>query len=240
MQTWSLRPCKRELCGEQIMRWRRLDTPTIFWFQKHCIDPTMVSLFFAFLMMALLTVCRACACVWAPHWSRLNSMAGYYGHFLAYTCDSLVPLSFLYSVKLPPRLNSSVFLSCTFTYAAKHNWGKTSNYTDLSHFTTTLKLALNATCQTYCVCMLSCFSHIRLFAIPCTVACQTPLSMGFSRQEYWSGLPCSPLGDLPGPGNKPMSAVSPAFAGRFFTTSAIWESQLSYVLYSYILNPFTF
>ena len=44
--------------------------------------------------------------------------------------------------------------------------------------------------------MLSCFSHVQLFAIPWTVACQAPLSMGVSRQEYWSGLLCPPPGDL--------------------------------------------
>ena len=48
-----------------------------------------------------------------------------------------------------------------------------------------------------------------------TAACQSPLSMGFSRQEYWSGLPFPSAGDLPDPGFKP---VSPALAGRFFTT----------------------
>ena len=48
--------------------------------------------------------------------------------------------------------------------------------------------------------ILSCFSHVQLFAILRTVACQAPLSIGFSRQEYWSGLPCLPPGDLPNPG----------------------------------------
>ena len=67
------------------------------------------------------------------------------------------------------------------------------------------------------VCMLS-----RLFGIPWTVAHQTPLSIGFSRQEYWSGLPCPPLGDLLDPGIKPSSLVSSALADRFFTTSATW------------------
>ena len=51
--------------------------------------------------------------------------------------------------------------------------------------------------------MLSSFSHIQLFATLWTVARQAPLSMGFSRQEYWTGLPCSPPGDLPDPGIKP-------------------------------------
>ena len=47
---------------------------------------------------------------------------------------------------------------------------------------------------------------------------QAPLSMGFSRQEYWSGLPHPPPGDLPHPGIKPVSLMSPALVGRFFTT----------------------
>ena len=76
---------------------------------------------------------------------------------------------------------------------------------------------------------LSHFSFVRLFVTLCTVASQDPLSMGFSRQECWSGLPCSPPGDLPGgsskPGTKPMSLMFPALAGRFFTTSATWEAQ---------------
>ena len=53
--------------------------------------------------------------------------------------------------------------------------------------------------------MLSCLSHARLFATPWTVAHQAPLSTGFSRQEYWSGLLCPPPGDLPNPGIKPGS-----------------------------------
>ena len=55
---------------------------------------------------------------------------------------------------------------------------------------------------------------------PCTAAHQAPLSMGFSRQEYWSGLPFSPPGDLPDPRIKP---TSPALAVGFFTTSSVWE-----------------
>ena len=54
---------------------------------------------------------------------------------------------------------------------------------------------------------------------PWTVARQAPLSMGFSRQEYWSGLPLPPPGDLPHPGNEPASLGSPALAGRFFPTT---------------------
>ena len=57
-------------------------------------------------------------------------------------------------------------------------------------------------------------SRVRLFATPWTVAHHAPLSIGFSRQEYWSGLPFHSPEDLPNPGIEP---VSPAFAGRFFT-----------------------
>ena len=55
------------------------------------------------------------------------------------------------------------------------------------------------------VCMLNHFSRIQLFVTLWPVAHQAPLSMGFSRQEYWSGLPCPPPGDLPDPGIKPGS-----------------------------------
>ena len=57
---------------------------------------------------------------------------------------------------------------------------------------------------------------VQLFDTPGTAACQAPLSLGFSRQEYWSGLPCPPLEDLPNPGIKPASLMSPALAGGFF------------------------
>ena len=66
---------------------------------------------------------------------------------------------------------------------------------------------------------LSC-SVVTDFATPWTVARQAPLSMGFSRQEYWNGLPFPPPRDLPDPGMEPMSLVSPVLAGRFFTTTA--------------------
>ena len=66
--------------------------------------------------------------------------------------------------------------------------------------------------------------HVRLFAIPWTVDCQAPLSMGLSRQEYWRGLPCPPPGDPPDPGVKPSYLMSLALAGGFFTTRATWEA----------------
>ena len=71
-------------------------------------------------------------------------------------------------------------------------------------------------------CMLSHFSHV--FVTRWTIAHQAPLSMGFSRQEYWSGLPCPPPGDLPNPGIELMPLRSPAVAGGFFTTSATYDA----------------
>ena len=68
------------------------------------------------------------------------------------------------------------------------------------------------------VCVLSCFSHVRLCVTLWTIAGQTPLSTEFSRQEYWSDLPCPPPGDLPNAGIKHTSVMSPALASGFFTT----------------------
>ena len=62
-------------------------------------------------------------------------------------------------------------------------------------------------------------SHVRLFATPWTIAHQVPLTMGFSRQEYWSGLPFPTPGDLLDPGFKPTSLSSPALTCRLFTTA---------------------
>ena len=72
--------------------------------------------------------------------------------------------------------------------------------------------------------VLSRFSCVQLFSSLWSVARQAPLSMGFSRQEYWSGLPCPPPGDLPDPGIEPASVMSPALTGKLFTTSATWEA----------------
>ena len=73
------------------------------------------------------------------------------------------------------------------------------------------------------VCVLSCFSRVRLFVTLWTVAHQAPLSMGFSRQEHWSVLPCPPPRDLPNPGIEPFFLMSPALAGGYFTTSTTRE-----------------
>ena len=69
------------------------------------------------------------------------------------------------------------------------------------------------------VCMLS-----HALCNPWTVALQAPLSMGFSRQEYWNRLPCPPSDDLPNSGIEPVTLMSPALASRFFTTSTTLEA----------------
>ena len=74
-----------------------------------------------------------------------------------------------------------------------------------------------------CVCIVQPLSRVQLFATPWTLACQAPLSMGFPKEEYWSGLPLPPPGDPPSPGMEPLS---PALAGRFSTLSP--QSSVSY------------
>ena len=76
--------------------------------------------------------------------------------------------------------------------------------------------------------MLSHFSRVQLFVTLRSAACQAPLSMGFSRQKYWSGLPC-PLPGNPDPGIKPESLMSPALESRFFITGKAKESTTWYV-----------
>ena len=77
------------------------------------------------------------------------------------------------------------------------------------------------------VSVLSPFSHVQLFATLWTVAHQAPLSTGFSRQEYWSGLPFPSPGDLPDPGIEPTSFMPLTLAGGFFTTSTTWKARPS-------------
>ena len=75
----------------------------------------------------------------------------------------------------------------------------------------------------FVACMLKSLQSCPDLCDPLDVAHQAPLSMGFSRQEYWSGSPCPPPVDLSDPGIKPASLKSPALAGNFFTTSASLE-----------------
>ena len=75
------------------------------------------------------------------------------------------------------------------------------------------------------VCALHWVRRVWLFVTPWTVAPQAPLSVGFPRQEHWSGLLCLPLGIVPTPGSNLHLLTSAAMAGRFFITNATWEAQ---------------
>ena len=90
----------------------------------------------------------------------------------------------------------------------------------------------------FCLCYVA--SVVSDSATPWTVAHQALVSMGFSREEYWSGLPCPPLGDLPNPGIEPKSLMSPVLASGFFTSSATREAPF-FVCFicSFILILFT-
>ena len=90
--------------------------------------------------------------------------------------------------------------------------------------------------QLYLLCCWEVTQSCPTFEIPWTVAHQALLSMGFSRQEYWSGLPCLPPGDLPNPGIELPSLTSPALADGFFTTSATWEAHVYSVLHAHFLG----
>ena len=78
-------------------------------------------------------------------------------------------------------------------------------------------------------------NRVRLFAIPWTAGRQAPLSMEFTRQEHWGGLPFSPSGDLSHPGTEPESPASPALAGRFFTTEPPGKPMSNTILIQFFL-----
>ena len=113
-----------------------------------------------------------------------------------------------------------------------HSWDKPCLYMIYYPFYILLGLTCHSlfTTQHMYSCMRLVFglvlSCVRFFVTPWTVAHQAPLSMGFSRQDYWSGLPFPSPGDLPSPGVKPISLVSPALEGGFFTTGGTWEVLL--------------
>ena len=83
--------------------------------------------------------------------------------------------------------------------------------------------------------VLSHFNHVQLFMTLWTVAHQAPLSMGFSRQEYWNGLPCPPPRDLLNPGIEPVSLKSPALTGNFFTAEPPGKPKSDYFFFLIIL-----
>ena len=127
------------------------------------------------------------------------------------------PLSLWRSSHMPPR-TPAPSLSARSLHSC---WRVASSALQLRVYPGAVSLGVTAG---YCASVgpvtwvLSRFSCVRLCATPWTAACQAPLSMGFSRQGYWSGMPFPPPGDLPDPGIKPVSLRSPVLAGGFFTT----------------------
>ena len=87
--------------------------------------------------------------------------------------------------------------------------------------------------------LLSWFSPVQLFVTPWTVACQAPLSLGFSRQEYCCGLPCPPPADLPKPMIEPTSPVAPALQVDSLPLSHLGSSQFCVCIYIHTSGPIT-
>ena len=107
----------------------------------------------------------------------------------------------------------------------QHHSSKASILWCSAFFTVQLSHPYMTTGKTIALTRRSYFSRVQLIVTLWTVACQAPLSMGFSRQEYWSGLSCPPSGDLPDLGIKPASLLSPALAGGFLTTEPPGKPQ---------------
>ena len=126
-----------------------------------------------------------------------------------------------------PSLNSSLLSSCNLSFSLSLPIGMGSNICVTCYLRISLSFLF----------MSSHFSHVWLFVTPWTVAFKASLSMGFSRQEYWSGLPCPLPGDLSYPGIKPVSLVSPALAGRFFTSSVFVHLAYVFITRAFVKLP---
>ena len=105
-----------------------------------------------------------------------------------------------------------------------------NNYYDYTYLQFIYFIAIKYSNVQTSVCVLS---HVQLFAASWTVACQAPLSVEFSRQEYQKGLPFPPPEDLPDQGIKPTSAASPALAGGFFTLSYLGSPYIPQLIYHF-------
>ena len=151
-------------------------------------------------------------------WSHLQGITPMIGFYLLFHCSLLAKVQ---------------KIACGFQYLENHRGFPVK---DLHHVLSWLLKSTHwrfilwdgKAVRSLCVCVLSRFSHVQLSVTIWTVAHQAPLSMEFSRQEYWSGLPCPPPGDLPDPGIEPKSLMSPALAGAFFTTSTACQAAIMF------------
>ena len=116
------------------------------------------------------------------------------------------------------------------------NWRKISHLLLPPSHTSFYTKCLLRLCSDGCVCVCAqSVSHVQLFSTPWTVSHEAPLSMEFSRQEYWSRLPFPPARDLPDPEIQTTSAMSPALAGMSFYLCVTWETHIS-VLNTCLIN----
>ena len=139
--------------------------------------------------------------------------------------ESIQPFTAKYDVSCSFPISSwSLNTSVTFSRCLYQNF----IFTNMTKHCSLLLESLQTLLTSHILpCMLSHFSRVWLFATPWTAAHQAPLSMGFSRQDYWSELLCSPPGDLPSPGIEPTSLMSPALPGGFFGIT--WEAPFLYI-----------
>ena len=114
-----------------------------------------------------------------------------------------------------------IFKNCSYSVPFKDNWSSIQD--QRSKVLRIIKINTGL----YSVCVLSHFNRVWLFTTPWTIARQAPLSMGFSSQEYWSGLPCLPSGVLPNTGSNQtlLRFVHWQTFFFFFTISATWETS---------------
>ena len=164
---------------------------------------------------------------------RMNEISGLLGNTFPWDLKYLSSYFLITSTEILPYrflvINSQIKLKANQVSTKIKEMGQISYNTFFPDTKVLLKMYI---CVYVCyrfvyinhVYVLSHFSCVWFFATPWTVACQAPLSMGFSRQDYWSGLPCPPPGGLPNPGIKPKSRLSAVSAGRFFTTSTTWKA----------------
>ena len=145
-----------------------------------------------------------------------------YDLILSSSC-SINCLHFIYRYKLLDHIQDIDHIRSNASNTERKCWNSASFSVSLQN-TRFLDLFFKLFYAYSFACVQSCFSPVRLCVTPLTVALQASLSMGFSRQEYWSGLSCPSPRNLPNPEIEPMSLTSSELAGRFFTTSATWEA----------------
>ena len=168
---------------------------------------------------------QQCSCCGKQYWSSSNKQG---------TCHPAIPLPGVDPKELDVESQLSLHL-CSWQHIHKNQNVQATQCPSVDGWIN--RMWSIHTIEYLCVCL-----HAHTCAQPCltvipwTIALQAPLFMGFSRQEYWSGLPFPSPGDLPNCGTEPSSLMSPALAGRFFATSAIWEACIHTTIFKQITS----